>query len=127
MKDKPKDRDYLEMRAQLVKDASQRGRPRPITAADKLPEEISPYMGLDPDTARELAELFPAPNPDIVAARRLRQAQGPVSKNKYQAVMVVIPKEVLYVTGMRKGDLVLVSGWHHGIIRLVRVPEGENG
>ena len=122
------DAEYRRARAILVADASRRGRPQPMTARDnRLPEEISPWAGLEPNLAREMAELFPAPNPDIVASRRLRTVSGWGQGGKKKSIGIAIPQEILFVTGMRKGDLVLVSGWHHGLIRLVRVPEGENG
>lgn len=122
------DSDYRRARAILVADASRRGRPQPMTARDnRLPEEISPWAGLEPNLAREMAELFPAPNPDIVASRRLRVVAGWGKDSKKKSVGLAIPQEILFVTGMRKGDLVLVSGWHFGLIRICRVPEGENG
>lgn len=126
--DQLSDADYRRVREILVADASRRGRPHPHTMRDnRLPEEISPWSGLDPVLAKEMAELFPAPNPDIVASRRLRQVAGWGKSGQKKSVGVVIPAEVLFVTGMRKGDLVLVSGWAAGVIRIVRIPEGENG
>ncbi len=125
--DKFTDADYRTAREILVADASRRGRPQPMTARDnRLPEEISPWSGLEPGLAREMAELFPAPNPDIVASRRLRTISGWGVGGKRKTVGVVIPQEILFVTGMRRGDLVLVSGWHHGVIRIVRVNEGPD-
>jgi hypothetical protein len=122
------DADYRKAREILVADASRRGRPQPMTARDnRLPEEISPWSGLEPGLAREMAELFPAPNPDIVASRRLRTVSGWGTGGQKKTVGVVIPQEILFVTGMRRGDLVLVSGWAAGVLRIVRVPEGENG
>jgi hypothetical protein len=121
------DEPYRRAREILVADASQRGRPRQYTARDnRLPEEISPWAGLEPGMAKEMAELFPAPNPDIVASRRLRKIAG-WGKKVDKTVGIVIPREILYVTGMRLGDLVLISGWCSGVIRIVRIPEGENG
>lgn len=126
--DQLSDADYRRAREILVADASRRGRPHPHTMRDnRLPEEISPWSGLDPVLAKEMAELFPAPNPDIVASRRLRQVAGWGKSGQKKSVGVVIPAEVLFVTGMRKGDLVLISGWASGVIRIVRIPEGENG
>jgi hypothetical protein len=119
------DADYRKAREILVADATRRGRPSPHTAQNnRLPEEISPWSGLETELAREMAELFPAPNPDIVASRRLIRV-GNTARN--MAVGLSIPREILYVTGMRKGDIVLVSGWAQGLIRIVRIPEGENG
>lgn len=122
------DADYRKAREILVADASRRGRPQPMTARDnRLPEEISPWAGLEPSLAREMAELFPAPNPDIVASRRLRTVSGWGQGGKKKSIGIAIPQEILFVTGMRKGDLVLVSGWCSGLIRICRIPEGENG
>lgn len=119
------DAAYRRAREILVADASRRGRPQPHTARDnRLPEEISPWLGLEPELAREMAELFPAPNPDIVASRRLIKVSN---WGQNVAVGLSIPREILFVTGLRRGDLVLVSGWHQGCIRIVRIPEGENG
>lgn len=127
--------DYRRARAILVADASRRGRPQPMTAGDnRLPEEISPWSGMEPELAREMAELFPAPNPDIVVSRRLRKISGWGKKkagvrpaDEKKSVGIAIPAEMLHVTGMRYGDLVLISGWHSGLLRIVRIPEGENG
>ena len=129
------DEAYRRAREILVADASRAGRPRPMTAGvNKLPEEISPWMGLEPALAKEMAEIFPAPNPDIVVSRRLRKIAGWGKKkdgvraaDEKKTVGIGIPAEILYVTGMRYGDLVLISGWHNGLIRIVRIPEGENG
>jgi len=90
-----------------------------------LPEDISPYAGLDPELAQALQESFPAPNPDIVRARRLRAAAG-ANDRGYYSVILGIPSDVLFVTGMRIGDTVLISGWAQGVIRLIRVPEGPS-
>jgi hypothetical protein len=126
--DQISDADYRKAREILVADASRRGRPQPLTARDnRLPEEISPWSGLEPELAREMAELFPAPNPDIVASRRLRKVSGWGGKAQKASIGLVIPQEILFVTGMRRGDLVLVSGYCAGVIRIVRIPEGENG
>lgn len=117
-------------RRELIRNArKQAGRPtRPLT----LPEELHPYMGLDPETAAKMARAFPAPMPDIVCARRLRLSiagggkrnKDETGRYKRSTVYLTIPFDVLYCTGMRAGDVVMVSGWAEpGIIRLVRIPE----
>jgi hypothetical protein len=80
---------------------------------------------MDPELARQMAELFPAPNPDIVASRRLRKVGGWGKGENKKCIGIVIPQEVLYVTGMRRRDLVLISGWSEGLIRIIRIPEGD--
>jgi len=119
---------YQASRSILGRDAGM-GRPRPMTQDfNRLPEEISPWLGMEPELAAKMAELFPAPRPEIVASRRLRKTEkwGRGGRGHSPMISLTIPNEVLYVTGMRARDLVLISGWAEGLIRIVRIPEGED-
>lgn len=93
----------------------------------RLPEDslntLASSVGMDAETARMLAESFPAPNPDIVRAKRLRMIAGPNDRG-YYTVAVCIPSDVLHVVGWRLGDTILLSAWADGCVRLTRVPEG---
>jgi len=90
------------------------------------PSVISPYLGLDPELAAALAESFPAPNPDLVKLRRLRnKVMAGANKEGKFSVYINVPAEVLAVVGWRTGDSILVSAWAEGVCRLTRVPEGR--
>lgn len=117
--------DYLATRRLLIEQSNKSGKPTISTPRhNRLPEEITPWMGIDPNSARALAESFPAPNPDMVVARRIRKIAG-WKNGEPLTVGIAIPTEVLYVTGMRRSDLVLISAWHDGVIRITRIPEGQ--
>jgi len=111
----PTEAELRETRIKIIRSA-QAQRP-------SIERDLDPYLGMDPETAAKLKELFPAPKPDVVLSRKLR-----IDKAHYKAhskggtAILAIPIEVQYTCGWRPGDVLLISAWAEGCARIVRLP-----
>jgi len=108
----------------MVREARAQRQAKSPVRMSSAERDISPWLGVDPETAKKLAEAFPAPNPDTVIVRKLRKIYRDYKKSGevVTAVFLGLPDEVLATCGWRAGDRLLVSVWAEGIIRLVRLP-----